>query len=481
MLKTRYVRFLTPALIAAATLAISACDGLKSAFTAHVDVVARAEDQELSVTRFAELLGKSRVPLQKSIAENVAQLWVSYHLLGKAAARNDSLSDPKVIDAAMWAPLTQQRLAKFAASLDSSMPAVDTTNMAQKYANSTDIFAARHILFMFPNQDTSKADSVRRRAESVRAQVNERNFQDMAKRHSQDGSAANGGDLGLFPAGQMVAEFEQGVRTLRPGEISGLVRTQFGYHIIRRSTFDEVKDPFTQAYMATGKQNASRDYLEKAREAAQISVRPNAAKAMKDLAQDFDGRKNDRTVIATSRAGNVTIARMAQWLNGFPQLDQARQQMQQAPDSLLEQFVTQIATQEVLIEKADSAKVELDSAQVAEVRNAFKAIVMNSWAGLNVMPATFGDSLKAGAPREAEAAKRINEYVERLLNQEAPFVDVPHVVASVLREKYDGKVNAAAIDRALTEAQRVRAQADSARPPSAVPMPGTPRPDTGKQ
>ncbi|MEW5918877.1 MAG: hypothetical protein AB1762_20915, partial [Gemmatimonadota bacterium] len=60
------------------------------------------------------------------------------------------------------------------------------------------------------------------------------------------------------------------------------------------------------------------------------------------------------------------------------------------------------------------------------------------------------------------------------------FVDVPHVVASVLREKYDGKVNAAAIDRALTEAQRVRAQADSARPPSAVPMPGTPRPDSGK-
>lgn len=480
MLKSRYVRFIIPALVVVATLALSACDGLKSAFTAHVDVVARAEDQELTVERFAELLGKSRVPLQKSIAENVAQLWVSYHLLAKAAARNDSLTDPKLIDEAMWSPLTQQRLQKFAAKLDSSMPPVDTTNMAQKYASSTDIFAARHILFMFPNQDTAKADSVRRRAESVRAQVTERNFQDMAKRHSQDGSAANGGDLGLFPTGQMVAEFEQGVRNLKPGEISGLVRTQFGYHIIRRSTFDEVKDPFTQAYTGQSKQNASRDYIEKAQEAAQITVRPNAAKAIKELAQDFDGHKNDRTVIATSRVGNFTVARTAQWLNGFPNLDQVRSQMQQAPDSLLEQFVKQLATQEVIIEKADSAKIVLDTVQVAEVRNAFKAIVMNSWAGLNVMPSTFGDSLKAGAPREAEAAKRINDYVQRLLNQEAQFVDVPHVVAGVLREKYDGKVNAAAIDRALTEAQRVRAQADSARPPSAVPMPGTPRPDSGK-
>ena len=123
---SRFRYALAPAFIAAGALAIVACDGLKSAFTAHVDVVARAEGQELSVTHFAELLGKSRVPLQKNIAENVAQLWVSYHLLGKAAANFDSLNDPKLIDKAMWAPMMQQRLSKFAQKLDSTMPAVDT-------------------------------------------------------------------------------------------------------------------------------------------------------------------------------------------------------------------------------------------------------------------------------------------------------------------------------------------------------------------
>ena len=479
MSRIRYV--LGPVILLTGTLTVAACDGLKSAFTAHVDVVARAEDQELSVTRFAELLGKSRVPLQKNIAENVAQLWVSYHLLGKAAAQNDTLSDPKVIDKAMWGALQQQRLNKFAQRLDSVMPAVDTSNLAAKYEASPDFFAARHILIMFPNQDTTKADSVRRRAESVRAQVTSANFADMAKKHSQDGSAGNGGDLGLFPRGQMVAEFEQGVRALKPGEVSGLVRSQFGYHIIKRSPFEEVKEQFSQAYFQSQRTAANTTYVAKVRDAAGITIKPNAAKSLKELAADFDGRKNDRTVVATSKSGGLTLARVAQWLNVFPNLDQVRMQMQQAPDSLLVSFVRQLAVQEVLIDQADSAKVELDSAALNETRNAFRGLVQNTWAGLNVLPNTLGDSAKNREAREAEVAKRINEYVQKLLNQEAAYVDVPHVLASALREKYDAKVNNAAIDRALEEAQKMRAQADSARPPTAVPMPGAPRPDSGKQ
>lgn len=477
------IRFrLALAIVAAGTLAVAACDGLKSAFTAHVDVVARAEGEELSVNHFAEMLGKSRVPLQKNIAENVAELWVSYHLLGKAAAHNDTVNDPKLIDKAMWAQLQQQRLQRLAMRIDSTMPPLDTSNMAEKYASSGDFFAARHILFMFPNQDSTKADSVRKKAESVRVQVNAKNFADMAKKHSQDGSAANGGDLGLFPAGQMVAAFEQGVRALKPGEVSGLVRSQFGYHIIKRSEYADVKDLFNQAYVGKRKEAANTEYVAKVQEAAGINIKPNAGKSLKELAANWEARKNDRTVIATSKAGNLTVARVAQWLDGVPQIDQIRVQMQQAPDTILNSFAKQLATQEVLLEKADSAKVQLDSAQLAEVRNAFKSLVMNTWAGLGVMPNAIGDSLKTPVAREAEVAKRVNEYVQKLLRQEAAFVDVPRVLASALREKYEGKVNSAAIDRAITEAQKIRSQADSSRPPSAVPMPGATVPkDTGKQ
>jgi peptidyl-prolyl cis-trans isomerase C len=76
-------------------------------------------------------------------------------------------------------------------------------------------------------------------------------FEELAKEFSKDpGSAARGGDLGFFGQGRMVKPFEEAVNALaKPGDLSGLVESQFGYHIIRLDerkpkavkSFDEVK------------------------------------------------------------------------------------------------------------------------------------------------------------------------------------------------------------------------------------------------
>lgn len=70
-------------------------------------------------------------------------------------------------------------------------------------------------------------------AKDIKKQLDEgADFKKLAKEHSTDGSAENGGDLGWFSTGDMVPEFEDQVYSMKKGEISEPVKSQFGYHII---------------------------------------------------------------------------------------------------------------------------------------------------------------------------------------------------------------------------------------------------------
>ncbi len=92
---------------------------------------------------------------------------------------------------------------------------------------------ARHILFKI--EGTTKEDEIRSKAMAVLEEARKGgDFAALAKTHSQDaGSAVNGGDLGFFKAGAMVPEFSNAAFSLQPGQISDLVQTQFGFHIIK--------------------------------------------------------------------------------------------------------------------------------------------------------------------------------------------------------------------------------------------------------
>ncbi|HVY44673.1 MAG TPA: peptidylprolyl isomerase, partial [Minicystis sp.] len=106
-----------------------------------------------------------------------------------------------------------------------------------------EIFGAKHLLVMYkgsrrapPNIERTKEQAKARAEEAAKKAKAGAKFEDLVKEYSDEpGAGARGGDLGRFPKGAMVPEFQAALDKLKVGEVSGVVETPFGYHVILRT------------------------------------------------------------------------------------------------------------------------------------------------------------------------------------------------------------------------------------------------------
>jgi peptidyl-prolyl cis-trans isomerase D len=152
---------------------------------------------------------------------------------------------------------------------------------------------AQHILLMTVGKTDAEVDEIKKKAEDILRQTKKgAKFDELAKKYSEDpGSKVKGGDLGWLLQGQTVPEFEKTAFSLPPGSISELVKTQYGFHIIKvleketahTKPFDEVKDSIRAPLMlAKADDQASK-------EADQLSaeIRKSNKTPLADLAKEF--------------------------------------------------------------------------------------------------------------------------------------------------------------------------------------------------
>jgi peptidyl-prolyl cis-trans isomerase D len=103
----------------------------------------------------------------------------------------------------------------------------------------------RHILIKAEAQDKEGSVKARQKAESIREQAAQgKDFARLAKQYSEDlGTKDRGGDIGLISKGMVVPEFEQAAFSMKAGEISGVIQTPYGFHILK---VDEIQEASTQ-------------------------------------------------------------------------------------------------------------------------------------------------------------------------------------------------------------------------------------------
>ncbi len=140
--------------------------------------------------------------------------------------------------------------------------------------------AASHILFK--TDPGANEEEVRKKAEAVLAQAKAgADFAELARQYSEDTSAENGGDLGLFGRGQMVPEFEAAAFSLPEGQVSDLVRSTYGFHIIkvtgRQAAIVRPLDSVRDEIRNTLTQEKARESMEKAVDSAAQKLRASGS------------------------------------------------------------------------------------------------------------------------------------------------------------------------------------------------------------
>jgi parvulin-like peptidyl-prolyl isomerase len=177
---------------------------------------------------------------------------------------------------------------------------------------------ARHILFI--SERSSSETNRKAKLQQAKKVLNEirkgRDFADLAMEYSEDVSASDGGDIGFVVRGKMVREFEEAVFSLKPGQISDIVETEYGYHIIKVDevvsgntlTLKDAKERVTNVLTVEKQKQGYEDWIEELKKAAFIEVslfaEPEKNKSM--VLKDVDERKiNNR--IKTKKKLNLDV------------------------------------------------------------------------------------------------------------------------------------------------------------------------------
>lgn len=426
----------------ALALGVTGCD----AMTAHTDVVARASGHELTVEGMVDLLaGNPRIPAQAEVVESVAELWVDYTILADMASRDTTLASVD-LSGLITPYMEQQRFIQLREQVVTGDTVFTDEELRQLFEEQNPALRvrARHILLEFPEgADSEQREATREQAEEIRSRILAgEDFGELAQEYSADpGSARRGGDLGWFGPGQMVQPFETAAFALQPGDVSEVVETPFGLHIIRvdereSPSYEEVGSDFRQQAVARRQQESLDQYVQGLVEPAGVEIESGAVDIARDLArrpsERLTGRAASRELVSWSD-GEVTAGEFLQVIQRFP--PQQRAGIATMPEQQVESMLETFATNELVLADAEARGIRDDEAQrdsvTSVLRDQFTSLARQ--AGL-LNPAQEGES------RQEAIDRRVRTLLEGILSGQQDLLPLG-ALPFTLRQSADWQIH----------------------------------------
>jgi hypothetical protein len=291
-------------------------------------------------------------------------------------------------------------------------------------------------------------------------------FVSLAREYSQDpGTAANGGDLGYFRRGDMVAPFEEAALALEPGELSEVVQTPMGLHLIqvedrRTSSFEDVARQYRAQVQSQMMQEAESVFVSALVDRADPTVADDAPSVVRGLAEapgaQLSGRAGRRALVSWE-SGSLTVGDVREVLQ--MEAPGLRNQIAVGSDEEIQEFLQGMARRDLLIREAEASGLRppADSldALVEDARGQLRQAAR--MLGLLDLDRAPGEAVEVAVARAVEGA------LEGNLSGATQVVPLG-MVSFQLREGRSSTVFEPGLGRVVVDVARIRA----ARSPSAA-------------
>jgi peptidyl-prolyl cis-trans isomerase C len=404
------------------------------------------------------------------VAEALASLWVDYFLLARTWAEDSTLSNLDV------SPLVQMNVdQELVLLLRDEVVQADTVFSDEEVRSLYEAelpgarVKARHILLRIPVGATqTQEDSVRALAQSIRARVqNGESFALLAGEFSQDpGTAPNGGDLGSFARGEMVPAFEEVAFSLDIGEVSDVVETSFGLHLIQVDEriippMEDNLDSFRAQLRNRRVMEAESTFVAGVVEGANVEVHADGFEAARQLAAEprtsLTSRALNRTLVSF-RGGSVSLEDYKDWIElRAPAL---RQEIENSTDNQLEGLMQNLARERLLVMAAGDQGLAISQARQDSITNGIREGVKTV-----VRQMGFAD-LYAPDPASADslALESVMEFLRAAVGEGREVIPLGGV-AIALQRQYDARIYEPALDRTVARITELRGQLPLTPPP----------------
>ena len=452
-------------------------------------IVARAQGDDLAVSEVVAMLAGEDFPNQPEVVGTLAELWVDYTLLATAVAEDSTFAQLDV-ESMIRQQVEQEMILALRDSVVQPDTVMDEEELARRFAQEAPgtRVRARHILLAFPEQaNEQQRAAVRARADSLRERaLAGEDFEALAQAHSQDrGSATSGGDLGFFGKDEMVRPFEDAAFALEPGEISEVVESPYGLHIIRveeREVQDaaELMPAFRERLLQERFVSAESTFVAGVEQQAAIEVQEGSAGLVKSVAEnpgnEIPARARNRPVVEF-QGGSITVGELQDFMR--TRAPQFRQQLVQATDEIIEDnFLRGLAQRELLVQEAERRGIQYSQARADSLTTELKTNLKEAARTLGFLDV----ELQEGESREQAVTRLVDQAIREMVQGSRDVLPLG-AFSFVLREQYRAQVYPTGVQRVVQQIEELRGPAD-APPATPSPAPGgqplVPLPDPGQ-